>query len=66
MAEYWASMSFTALPFANSALKAELSSKFGVTGIPCLIVLNPDGSILSRDGRRLVMQRPEGFPAEWK
>ena len=41
--EYFSSMPWLAIPFEESALRAQLSSKFGVTGIPRLIMLGPSG-----------------------
>ena len=50
--EYFGSMGdFLALPFADRDTKGTLSSKFGVRGIPTLIVLKPDGELLDANGR---------------
>ncbi len=35
---------------------------FNVTGIPTLIVLDRDGSVITLDGRKKVMEDPDGFP----
>jgi len=48
--EYFATMDFKALPFDEDK-KDALSEKFGVQGIPTLIVLDKDGKIISKDGR---------------
>lgn len=40
--EYYKKMSFGALPFNHRKLKAALSKKFGVNGIPTLIMLGPE------------------------
>lgn len=53
--DYFSSMPWTALPFSARDIKAQLSSKFGVSGIPSLVFLNSDGSTITRDGRRSVM-----------
>jgi len=37
--EYFSSMPWTALPFSARDIKAQLSSKFGVSGIPSLVFL---------------------------
>merc|ERR1740115_463799 len=41
---YFAEMPWLALPYDKRETKQELSSKFGVSGIPTLILLNPDDS----------------------
>jgi nucleoredoxin len=40
--EYYKKMSFGALPFEHRELKSALSKKFGVSGIPKLIMLGPE------------------------
>jgi nucleoredoxin len=64
--EYYAEMPFASLPFANRAAKEKLSSSFGVSGIPMLVVLDTDGSLLSKQGRNLVSSDPEGTNFPWK
>ncbi|KAI6237993.1 Nucleoredoxin-like protein 2 [Aphelenchoides fujianensis] len=44
-----------------------ISDKFGVEGIPALIVLKPDGSVITKDGRAEVSARaPKDVVADWK
>eukprot|EP00656_Telonema_subtile_P023481 TRINITY_DN2493_c0_g1_i2.p1 TRINITY_DN2493_c0_g1~~TRINITY_DN2493_c0_g1_i2.p1 ORF type:complete len:136 (-),score=37.15 TRINITY_DN2493_c0_g1_i2:181-588(-) len=50
-AEYYDSMSFYALPYAQRELKESLSEKFGVRGIPTLVVLDGDGNTVSSNAR---------------
>merc|ERR1719321_186943 len=51
-ASYFGEMPWTAVPFADRALKEKLSKKFSVSGIPKLIVLNgADGNVISENGR---------------
>ncbi len=57
---YHKEMTFHALPFNERAKKSELSSKFGVRGIPTLIFLDAEGNTLSKDGRTIVSSDPEG------
>ncbi|KAJ1418072.1 thioredoxin-like protein, partial [Ochromonadaceae sp. CCMP2298] len=48
---YFGSMPWTAMPF-GSAGKDALSTKFGVRGIPFLVILDgKDGSVKDADGR---------------
>lgn len=51
--EYYGSMPWISLPFGSSHGQA-LGQTFGVRGIPSLIVLKPDGSVVDRDGRSTV------------
>ena len=37
-----------------------LYSKYGVTGIPSLIIVSPDGSVISTNGRSEVTNNPDG------
>ena len=60
-AEYHKSMPWLAVPFANRDAKAKLSSKFKVQGIPTLVILDENGALVTKDGRRAVAQ-PEKFP----
>ena len=47
----------------HSRVQAKLSKKFKVSGIPTLVILDEDGSVLNKDGRSAVGD-PEKFP--WK
>jgi len=62
---YYGEMPWMALPFADRDKKQQLSSKFGVQGIPTLIFLDAvTGEIKNRDGWEIVVKDPEGknFP----
>lgn len=50
---------YLALPYSKRAEKAEISSMFGVEGIPTFIVVGPDGKTLSSNGRSKVMAGAE-------
>eukprot|EP01038_Epipyxis_sp_PR26KG_P011863 gene11863-15873_t len=62
---YFNEMPWSALPFEKRDLKAKLSSKFGVSGIPMLIWLGPDGSIITKGGRAKVTSDPNGEEFPW-
>jgi nucleoredoxin len=54
-----------ALDYDERALKSDLSSIFDIEGIPTLVLLKKDGTILSTDGAEIVMKYgSESFP--WK
>ncbi|XP_072163880.1 tryparedoxin-like [Diadema setosum] len=64
--EYFAEMPWLMLPFADRAKKGELGKKFGVSGIPTLIILkSTNGEIVNRQGREAVMVDPEGEDFPW-
>lgn len=53
--EYYGTMPWAALPFSESSVKEALSEKFGISGIPALIVLNgATGEVIDRAGRSTV------------
>merc|ERR1712150_34612 len=49
--EYYKDMPWTALPFSNRDAKDSLAKKFGVQGIPMLVVLDADGNVVKDNGR---------------
>ena len=61
--EYFATMPWAALPFADRARKAALSSRFKVEGIPTLVLLDAAGEVITTDGREAVgSSGAAGFP----
>lgn len=64
--EYYNEMPFASMPFSNRAGKEKLAAKFGVSGIPMLVVLDTDGTVLSKKGRNLVASDPQGLNFPWK
>ncbi|KAB5557719.1 hypothetical protein DKX38_008628 [Salix brachista] len=50
---YFNSMPWLALPFGDPAIKT-LAKYFDVKGIPCLVILGPDGKTVSKHGRNLI------------
>jgi len=49
--EYYGEMPWLALPFSERDLKAKLGEKYGVRGIPCLVVLDDQGNLVTKEGR---------------
>jgi nucleoredoxin len=64
---YAAEMPWPSLPYAKRAEKELLSTAMGVEGIPSFAVINPDGTIVTTDGRAKVTNDPTGanFPDGW-
>ncbi|PON93954.1 Thioredoxin-like fold containing protein [Trema orientale] len=50
---YFDSMPWLALPFGDPNIK-NLVKHFDVKGIPCLVILGPDGKTITRNGRNLI------------
>ena len=64
---YFGEQPWLALPYAERKLKAALSKKFKVSGIPSLIILDGEtGEVITKDGREAVMEDPEGERFPWK
>lgn len=53
--EYHKEMPWLALAFEERDLKAELSRKFKVQGIPTLILLDGNAKVINKDGRMAIM-----------
>lgn len=62
--EYFAQMPWLAVPFEDASLQRRLSERFGVQGIPRLVILGPDGAVVAHDARAAVMadRAGDGFP----
>merc|ERR1712031_23684 len=67
MGDYFKEMPWLALPYDKRDAKEVLSDACGVQGIPSFAVLNPDGTIITTDGRSKVASDPkaESFPEGW-
>ena len=59
-------MPWCALPFSERTKEKELSKKFKVNGIPSLVVLDEDGSLITLDGRSKVTEDPTGQSFPWR
>jgi len=66
--EYYATMPWLALPFEERDVKAKLSKKFKVSGIPALIILDEAGEVINKEGRSCVMDDPSTWkpPTLWE
>eukprot|EP00049_Salpingoeca_infusionum_P018459 m.357337 g.357337 ORF g.357337 m.357337 type:complete len:186 (-) comp17798_c0_seq1:226-783(-) len=63
--EYRSEMPFPALSFNLKDLIKELSSKCQVMGIPALVVISPQGEVLSYGGRALTSKDPTSDEQPW-
>ena len=51
MHNYFEEMPWAAVPYSDQDLRESLGSRFGVTGIPALVIFSSDGTLISSDGR---------------
>ena len=51
MYNYLDDMPWAAVPYSNNVLREDLGQHYGVTGIPALIIITPDSTTVSEDGR---------------
>jgi len=63
--EYFKEMPWLALDFIDRKRKDQLSSMFGVNGIPSFVVIDKDGSTITTNGRAAVSNDPEGLEFPW-
>jgi len=64
---YFGEMPWLALPFGARDLKAKLSKKFKVSGIPSLVILDgATGETITTDGREAIGEDPQGKEFPWK
>jgi nucleoredoxin len=63
--DYFKEMPWLALDFEDRKRKAQLSSMFGVRGIPALVIIDKDGSVITTEGRAAVSSDPEGAKFPW-
>jgi len=63
--EYFDTMPWLALDFADRKLKNKLSNAFGVSGIPALIILDSELNIITKEGRGAISSDPEGNEMPW-
>jgi len=64
--EYFGEMPWAALPYADRELKKKLGGEFDVQGIPTLVLLSPDGDVITSDGVEAVSEDPSGSQFPWR
>lgn len=63
--EYAGSMPWLSLDYARRDVKDALAGAFSVSGIPTLVWLNHDGTPITLDGRKKVVEDPQGANFPW-
>merc|ERR1711871_180814 len=64
--EYFGEHPWAAVKYEDRDMKDALSKTFKVSGIPSLVIIDSDGSVITTDGRSAVGQDPEGKKFPWK
>lgn len=64
--EYLSGMPWLAVSFEDKALRDSLSRKFRIQGIPALVMMSPDTTILSANARSAVGVDPYGSKFPWE
>merc|ERR1712007_54170 len=49
--EYYCEQPWLALPYEARDIKDALSKKYKVSGIPSVVILSPEGKLITKDGR---------------
>jgi nucleoredoxin len=62
-ASYYAEMPWLAVPFEDAEARAALSAKYGVRGIPTLVLLDKTGAVVTKNARAKVVSAASSFPA---
>ncbi|EQB78281.1 nucleoredoxin [Camelus ferus] len=62
--QYFSEMPWLAVPYTDEARRSRLNRLYGIQGIPTLIVLDPQGEVITRQGRVEVLNDEDcrGFP----
>jgi nucleoredoxin len=63
--EYYAEQPWLALSYSCRKEKEQLSNLFGVCGIPSFVIIDEDGSVITKDGRAAVSADPTGVEFPW-
>ena len=50
----------------NSSTSKLLGQRYSIQSIPALIILAPDGSLITKEGRKAVEKRPQEAIRSWK
>ncbi|XP_076447793.1 nucleoredoxin-like [Babylonia areolata] len=64
--EYYGTMPWLALSFDDRDRKNQISKKFDIKGIPCLVLLDSSGNIVNKNGRTCVANDEDGCDFPWK
>lgn len=61
-----AGMKWPSVPGAGGPVQYELETRFHIPGYPTLVILAPDGTVVTSSGRDDIMNSPSSALAKWK
>ncbi|KAG2500528.1 hypothetical protein HYH03_001305 [Edaphochlamys debaryana] len=64
--EYHSHMAWPMIPYDDRKTASELNTRFGVEGIPTLVVLDEAGQVITTEGAAAVMADPTGARFPWR
>jgi len=63
--EYFSEQPWLALDYSDRKLKNQLNELLGVEGIPSVVIIDSDGSVISKEGRGAIASDPTGESFPW-
>jgi len=64
--EYFGEQPWYAIPYDSTDVREGLNEKFGIRGIPSLLVLDQDANIVTKEGRQDIMKQKEKALDTWE
>ncbi|CAL1276976.1 unnamed protein product [Larinioides sclopetarius] len=64
--KYFSTMPWLAVPYSEEKTRKDLPHLYGVGGIPCLIIVDENNSVITKEGRMEVNEDPEGEEFPWR
>ena len=61
----YAEMPWLAIPYTDEARISSLKQRYGINGIPTLVILDPQGSLVTYEGRKDIMKDTAQCIKEW-
>lgn len=62
---YYNEMPWLAVNYEEETMRLALARKFGIAGIPTLVVVGPDGKVLNTNARAAIVKDQEGARFPW-
>jgi len=63
--DYTKDMPWLAVKFDDEEARSQIGEKFGIKGIPALIIVGKDGKIITQDGRTPVSKEKDAAFVQW-
>ncbi|GIL48288.1 hypothetical protein Vafri_4938 [Volvox africanus] len=63
---YYDEMPWKAIPYSETTYRSALGRRFGVMGIPTLVMLSPEGHVVNTNARTAIIRDPEASRFPWE